>query len=36
MIFFVQVFGYLYPGYICFKDINSRNSDKMRLWCMYW
>ena len=32
----LQVFGYLYPGYLCYKDVESKDIDKLRLWCMYW
>ena len=32
----LQVFGYLYPGYLCFKDVEAENNSKLKLWCMYW
>lgn len=32
----LQVFGYMYPGYLCFKDVEAKDHDKLKLWCMYW
>lgn len=27
--------GFLWPGYLCFKDIESE-SDNLKKWCIYW
>ena len=32
----LQVFGYIYPAYLCFKDLETRQHDRIKLWCMYW
>lgn len=34
---FMQVLGYVYPAYLCFKDIEGGGEpEKLKLWCMYW
>jgi len=32
----VQILGYVYPAYLCFKDVDRGKPDRLKLWCMYW
>eukprot|EP00889_Picochlorum_renovo_P008281 jgi/Picre1/35311/NNA_002773.t1 len=33
----LQVLGYVYPAYLCFKDVEGGGKpDKLKLWCKYW
>ena len=34
--FLVQVFGFLWPAYQCFKAIEHREPLAIREWCIYW
>ena len=31
-----QVFGYLWPGYQCYKALESDNRAQLQAWCKYW
>lgn len=26
----------MYPGYLCFKDVEKKHTDKFREWLVYW
>ena len=32
----MQVLGYAYPAYLCYKDMEGDKADRLKLWCMYW
>lgn len=32
----LQILGYVYPAYLCFKDVDRGKPDRLKLWCMYW
>mmetsp|Transcript_6033 Transcript_6033/g.10894 ORF Transcript_6033/g.10894 Transcript_6033/m.10894 type:complete len:163 (-) Transcript_6033:204-692(-) len=32
----VNVFGYVYPAYMCYKVLEQRRVEVLREWCIYW
>jgi len=32
----IQVFGFVWPAYQCYKAIEQKNSEAVREWCIYW
>ncbi|KAK9811551.1 hypothetical protein WJX72_005778 [[Myrmecia] bisecta] len=32
----LNVFGYIWPAYQCYKAIERKQADKIREWCIYW
>lgn len=32
----LQILAYVYPAYLCIKDVDRGKPSRLKLWCMYW